>query len=120
MQYQSITMIVQAALKTILSIALVLANFGVYGAILGHTIAFILAGIFAIILFYTQVYKKLNNNKNKTSILKTTKQMLRYGLPQSGALIMAGFLLQFYVFLIAFYVSDQLIGNYNLAINFLL
>ena len=44
--------------------------------------------------------------------------MLRYGLPQSGAIIMSGFLLQFYAFLIAFYLSDQIIGNYNLALNF--
>lgn len=118
MQYQSITLIVQAILKTILSVALVLANLGVYGAILGHTIAFILAGIFAIILFYTQIYKKLNNNENKTTTLKTIKKMLKYGLPQSGAIIMTGFLLQFYAFLIAFYLSDQIIGNYNLALNF--
>ncbi len=118
MQYQSITLILQSSLKAIISIILVISNFGVYGAIIGHTIGFTIAGIFAIILMYTQIFKKLKNSENKTSFLKTIKRMLRYGLPESGALIMTGFLIQFYAFLIAFYLSDQIIGNYNLALNF--
>ena len=118
MQYQSLGLIVQSILKASISIVLVWANFGVEGAILGHTIAYIVAGIFAITLFLTQIYNKLSNNENKTSILTTIKKMLRYGLPQSGAIIMAGLLMQFYAFLIALYLSNQTIANYNLAINF--
>jgi O-antigen/teichoic acid export membrane protein len=94
------------------------ANFGVQGAILGHTIAYVIAGVFAITLLLTQIYRKLNNNENQTSILATMKRMLRYGLPQSGAIILNGLLMQFYAFLIALYLTDQTIANYNLAINF--
>ena len=118
MQYQSISLIVQSILKASISIILVWANFGVQGAILGHTIAYILAGTFAITLLLTKIYKKLNNNENKTSIPTTIKKMLRYGLPQSGAIILNGLLMQFYAFLIALYLTDQTIANYNLAINF--
>ena len=118
MHYQSLSLIVQSILKATISIALVWANFGVQGAILGHTIAYILAGIFALTLLLTQIYNKLNNNQNKASILTTMKKMLRYGLPQSGAIILNGLLMQFYAFLIALYLTDQTIANYNLAINF--
>ena len=118
MQYESISLIVQSTLKASISIGLVWANFGVQGAILGHTIAYVVAGIFAITLLLTQIYNKLNNNENETSILTTMKRMLRYGLPQSGAIIMSGLLMQFYAFLIALYLTDQTIANYNLAINF--
>jgi O-antigen/teichoic acid export membrane protein len=118
MEYQSISLIVQSSLKAALSIILVLANFGVYGAVMGHTVAFIVSGVFAILLLYLLIFKKLKKSNDKTSMLKIIKRMLRYGLPESGALIMAGFLLQFYAFLIAFYLSDQVIGNYNLALNF--
>jgi O-antigen/teichoic acid export membrane protein len=44
--------------------------------------------------------------------------MFKYGLPLSGSIIMTGFMTQFYAFLIAIYLSDQIVGNYNLAINF--
>ena len=118
MQYRSISLIIQSILKASISIALVWANFGVSGAILGHTIAYIVAGIFAITLLFTQIYKKLNNNQNKPSTLTTMKKMLKYGLPQSGAIILSGLLMQFYAFLIALYLSNQTIAHYNLAINF--
>ena len=118
MKYQSISLIIQSTLKAIISVTLVWANFGVSGAILGHTISYIIAGIFAITLLFTQIYHKLNNSENETSILTNMKKMLRYGLPQSGAIIMSGLLMQFYAFLIAIYLTDQTIANYNLAINF--
>ena len=118
MQYHSITLVFQSTLKTILMIALVLSNFGVYGAILGHTIAFLISGIVGITLLYFKIYKKLNNKNNKHEIKKTLKNMFKYGLPISGSIILNGFMAQFYAFLIAIYLSDQIVGNYNLALNF--
>ena len=118
MQYHSATLVIQALFKTILMIALVLSNLEVYGAVLGTTIAFLITGIVGITLLYFKIYKKLNNKTNKHQIIPTLKTMFKYGLPLSGSIIMAGFMIQFYAFLIAIYLSDQIVGNYNLAINF--
>lgn len=116
MQYHSITLVIQAIFKTVLMITFVLADFGVYGALLGHTMAFLITGIVGIILLYFKIYKKLKSNN--LEILKTLRKMLRYGLPLSGAVIINGFTTQFYSFLIAIYLSNQIVGNYNLAVNF--
>ncbi len=118
MQYHSLTLVVQSILKTTLMIVLVLSNFGVYGAILGQTVAFLITGIVGIIILYLKIYKKLNNKNNKHEIILTLKKMFKYGLPLSGAVIMNGFMIQFYTFLIAIYLSDQIVGNYTLALNF--
>ena len=118
MQYHSITLVIQSSFKTILMIILVLSNLGVYGAILGHTIAFLITGIVGITLLYFKIYKKLNNKNNKPEIIQTLKNMFKYGLPISGSIILNGIMTQFYAFLIAIYLSDQIVGNYNLALNF--
>lgn len=118
MQYHSTTLVIQSSLKTILMITLVISNFGVYGAILGHTIAILVTGISGLTILYFKFYKKLNNKNNKKEIKQTLKQMFKYGLPLSGTAILNGFTTQFYAFLIAIYLSNQIVGNYNLATNF--
>ncbi len=44
--------------------------------------------------------------------------MLHYGVPLSISFILGGFLVQFYSFMMAFYCSDVMIGNFQAAINF--
>lgn len=118
MQYHSLSLLIQSSAKTILMIVLVISNFGVRGAVLGHTIAYLITGIVGVAILYLKIYKKLNNQNHKYKILSTLKKMFKYGLPLSGSIILGGFLTQFYAFLIAIYLSDQIVGNYNLALNF--
>ena len=48
------------------------------------------------------------------------KVLLRFGLPLAFGDVIGGFLTSFYTFLLAIYVANNaLIGNYNLASNFL-
>ena len=51
--------------------------------------------------------------------MKTTKTMLKYGLPLSIGAILSGFLTQFNSTIMAIFVTDNsLIGNYSVALNF--
>ena len=119
MQYHSATLIVQSIMKTILMVILVYSNFGVYGAIMGQTIAVLVTGMISVTLLYFKIYKNLRKqNENKLEITKTLKKLLKYGLPLSGSFILNGFVAQFYIILIAINITDQIIGNYNLALNF--
>lgn len=118
MEYHSTILIVQSILRAVLMILLVLLGLGAYGAIIGHAIAYLITGLTSIILLYMIVYKRLNKENHKLEIFVTIKKMLRYGLPISGSMILDGFLTQFYSFLIAIYLSDQIVGNYQAAINF--
>ena len=119
MKYHSFTLITHSIFKTGFMAIFVIAGFGVYGAIIGFTTASLLTGITAILLFYTKIYKQLQNQKTtKKELITKLKTMFRYGLPLSAATILGGFNGQFYAFLIAIYTTDHLIGNFHVATNF--
>jgi O-antigen/teichoic acid export membrane protein len=66
------------------------------------------------------IYKKLPKPEGgKLEIGQNVKIMLKFGLPLSVGVILAGFLLQYYNFLLYIYVPDDaLIGNLAMAQNF--
>jgi len=123
MHLNSIMLIVQSTVKTALIIALVIwlnpLGLGTTGAITGYTVAVLFAGLIGILLAYT-MYKSLPKTTNsKLEILSTIKTMLKYGLPVSVGAILSGFLLQFYTWVMAIYVTNNAaIGNYTVALNF--
>jgi O-antigen/teichoic acid export membrane protein len=119
MHLNSIMVVSQSVIKTALIIALVLIGLGTYGAITGYTVATLLAGLIGILLMFT-LYKKLPKPEGgKLEIGKNIKIMLKYGLPLSIGVILTGFLLQYYNFLLYIYVADNaIIGNLAIAQNF--
>ena len=119
MHLNSIMVVSQSILKTALIIAFVLLGLGTYGAITGFALATLFAGLIGVLLMFT-IYKRLPSpNVNKLKIGNNIKKMLNYGLPLSLGNIIAGFLLQYYNFLLYIYISDNaLIGNYAIAKNF--
>ena len=119
MHLNSIMVVSQSIIKTAIIIALVLIGLGTYGAITGYTIATLLAGLIGVLLMFT-IYKKLPKpGGTKLVIGHNIKIMLKYGLPLSIGVILTGFLLQYYNFLLYIYVADNaLIGNLAIAQNF--
>jgi O-antigen/teichoic acid export membrane protein len=119
MELNSLTTICQAILKSAISPLLVLLGYGALGAVLGYTISFLVAGIIGLATLYFVLVKNLKRrSKKRTGLSKTLKKMLRYGVPLSISSIIGGFLLQFYGFMMAFYCSDAMIGNYQVATQF--
>jgi len=125
MELHSITMMSRTIIKTVFSPILVLLGLGALGAVVGGTIAYIAAGILGLLILYRTIYKSLVTkdfsplSKDKEpGIRETMKNMLKYGLPLSISTILRGALTQFYSFLMAIYVVDLLIGNYQVALNF--
>jgi len=120
MELHSLTMISQSTIKTTASPLLVLLGYGALGAVLGHTFSLLTAGIVGLAMLYFLLFKKLprNNNPHKSDMMKTLKTMLRFGVPLSISTILGGFLIQFYGFVMAFYCTDVMIGNYHIAASF--
>jgi len=119
MGFNSFTLICQSSLKVFLAVLFIFLGYGTLGAVLGHTVAVLIVGALAIIIFYFVFYRKIHESENDGSSLSgTLKTMLRYGLPLSVSAILAGFLSQFYSFLMIIYCSDLMIGNYSMALNF--
>ena len=118
MELNSIVMVCQAILKTVLAPLLVIIGLGAFGAVFGTVMASLTAGATGILILYLTIYRKLQKLNNGPKIAETIKTMFKFGLPLSISAIISGFLVQFYNFLIAIYCTDILIGNYSVATNF--
>jgi stage V sporulation protein B len=119
MHLNSVMLIVQSIVKTILIIALVVLGLGTLGAIIGFSVGLFFAGAIGVLLTYTMYRSLPKPLDSKLELLKTTKTMLTYGLPVSIGSILSGFLTTFYSNIMALFVTDNaLIGNYSVALNF--
>jgi O-antigen/teichoic acid export membrane protein len=120
MELNSIMLIAQSTIKTIIMITLVILGLSTSGAVLGYTVSMIIAGLIGLALVWTQ-YKNLPKLADvKLEIKAYTKSMLSYGTPLSLSAIISGFQVQYYAFLLpVFYVTDNTaIGNYGIASTF--
>jgi len=119
MHLNSIMLIVQSLVKTGLIIGLVLLGLGTLGAVVGFSVAVLVAGITGLLLMYTMYTSLPKPVGGKLELGATTKMMLKYGLPLSVSGILTGFLTQFYSYIMAIFVTDNsAIGNYGVAISF--
>jgi O-antigen/teichoic acid export membrane protein len=119
MHLNSAMVVSQSIIKTILAPALVLLGLGLYGAVIGNTVAYLITALIGILLVGT-IYRNLPSlASNKLEIKKNIKVLLRFGLPLSFGDVIGSFLMQFYSFILAIFVANNaLIGNYTLASNF--
>ncbi|MEM3704060.1 MAG: oligosaccharide flippase family protein, partial [Candidatus Bathyarchaeia archaeon] len=119
MKLNSLTTVCQAVVKTLVAPLLVLAGYSALGAVLGYTLSFIAASLIGLIILYISIFRRIERkNLQKSSLSKTLGEMLHYGVPLSISSILAGFLQQFYAFLMAIYCTDAMIGNYQVATQF--
>ena len=119
MHLNSIMIVVQSIVKTALILTFVILGFGTLGAVTGFSIGVLIAGATGVLLIYTMYQSLPKPTDNKLELLKTIKNMLKYGLPLSIGVILTGFLTQFYNYIMYIFVTDNsLIGNYSVALNF--
>ena len=121
MHVNSLMIVSQAIVKTVLAPALVLIGLGLYGAIVGYSVSYFATVLIGLLLVWT-IYKSLPSlPSNKLDFTRNIKLMLRFGLPLGLSDILGGFLMQFYSFILAIYVANNaLIGNFSLASNFVI
>jgi O-antigen/teichoic acid export membrane protein len=118
MELNSITLIIQSCLNTVLMASLILLGLGAFGAILGTTIAVLIAGFVSIFILLRLYRRSQEATNDRLKIGETIRHMFKFGLPLSFSVIISGFLAQFYNFLIAIYATNLMIGNYAVATNF--
>ena len=115
----SFTVICQAIVKTVIGSVLVFLGYSVLGAVIGYGVGFIAAGIIGLATFYFILFRPLRKKATgNSSITKTLKEMLKYGVPLSISGILGGILGQFYSFIVVPLTSNTLYGNYITALNF--
>ena len=112
-------LVVQSLVKTGLILALVILGFGTLGAVIGFSLGVLVAGVTGVLLIYVMYRALPKPPEGKLEFIKTTKIMLKYGLPLSIGGILGGFLTQFYSTILYIFVTDNsLIGNYSVSLNF--
>jgi O-antigen/teichoic acid export membrane protein len=95
MELHSITLILQSSLKATLSLLLVIFGLGVFGAVIGNTIAALTSGLLSTSMLYIVIYKNTEKiAKEKLRIIENIKTMFKYGLPISISAILNGLLAQ--------------------------
>ncbi|KON32560.1 MAG: hypothetical protein AC479_07335 [miscellaneous Crenarchaeota group-6 archaeon AD8-1] len=117
-EYNSLVLLFLSIIRTILTSTFVIVGLGAFGATIGYSLSLVLAGATSLLLILI-IFKELPKSSFKEiKLIENLKFMFRYGFPLSVVSIVRGFTLQFYLVLLAIYASDQLIGNYSVATNF--
>ena len=92
MELNSITLICQSTIKTVIVPVLVVLGLGAFGATVGTTIASLIAGLISILLLWIIYKNLLKSNNNGLDLVENIKVMFKYGLPLSISAIISGFL----------------------------
>jgi O-antigen/teichoic acid export membrane protein len=120
MGLNNIMVIGQSVIRTLLTIALLIVGLSISGAVIGFTVASLIAGLIGIVLMWVILKDLPKPASLKLELKEYITEMLKYGVPLSLAVIVSGFLAQFYTFLLPIYYSfdNSIIGNYGIAQNF--
>jgi len=118
MKLNTYTIVCAAIVQSTFAPLLVYLGYGAWGAIVGYTVASIVAGLVAVLLMYFCIFRQLSLSRGKLEIRRTLKPLLSYGFPLATAVILSGIIVHFYSFLMASYCDVTQIGNLRVASNF--
>jgi O-antigen/teichoic acid export membrane protein len=127
MELNNVSLIVQAVVKVVLVSSLVLLGFGVFGAVVGYVVSFVVAGAAGILLLWLFCRGFKGSSSGSLGPLGEAVPsgeavglggMVRYGLPLSIAAIIGSFQTQFYTVLMGVYAPADAVGNYAIAATF--
>jgi stage V sporulation protein B len=107
--------VLQAGLKLVLTVGLILAGFGVLGAVVGHTLSYLVQGVLATIFLYVAHMRPWSRASN--TFFADTRMMLGYGIPPYAGNIVSGLATQYVTIILAAIATNAVIGYYQAALN---
>jgi stage V sporulation protein B len=116
MQYSASTQIIYSLLKSILSPALILLGFGIGGAIAGFIIGVLFAGAIGTILLFAKRARSTSSLASRPAV--QLRALISYSLPLYMASLLSVLITQYQNLVLARFVNDMQIGNFNAAWNF--
>jgi O-antigen/teichoic acid export membrane protein len=117
-EYSAIVNNTQAIGKVLIASSLVIIGFGVFGALVGFVIGYLIGIVAALLLFYKS-YRQIDNVKDDTKSYDVVRSILRYGLPIFITNILAGIGAQYQSIILATFVPNDAVGNFNASMNFI-
>jgi O-antigen/teichoic acid export membrane protein len=118
----------QAILKLIISITLILLGLGVFGALYGYVVSYLLAGIFGVLLFYITKFRQVSTNSvnvasrgkmwRLSDFVSDVRKLVGYGLPlYTGNVILVFSQQPFFAVILSIITTNAIIGYYSAALN---
>lgn len=117
-EYNAFAMNIQAVAKTLTSIALVVLGFGVFGAVTGQVLSYVVAAAASLCLLFFIRFEK-RTSKINGGFASGIKELLRYSAPLYVSLLLTGSIPLFKSFFLGVFVTDSEVGNYKAAVNFI-
>ena len=107
--------VLQAGLKLVLTVGLILAGFGVLGAVVGHMLSYLVEGTLATLFLFVVHMRPWSRESN--TFFADTKMMVRYGFPPFAGNVISGLAGNYVTILLAVIATDAVIGYYQAALN---
>jgi O-antigen/teichoic acid export membrane protein len=115
MKVSALVMTIRAFARSSLSPLLIIVGLGIFGALLGQVVCYVIAVAVGITSLSLMLYKSHDDPGSSLDILKT---MLKYGTPLYLSGLLGLFVLQFQTIILAFFTSNAQIGNFQVATLF--
>jgi O-antigen/teichoic acid export membrane protein len=119
MEGKAIMDVVQGLVKGILSPVLVYFGFGIIGAVLGHVLSFIMSAIVGLILIFLNFKNVKGDIFLNINMKEEISLLVGYGIPLFVGTFFTGIVLRFRDLLLSWYISTEIIGNFNVALRFI-
>jgi O-antigen/teichoic acid export membrane protein len=124
MEYGALVIDVQALAKAVASILFVILGLSVIGALVGHVLSFLAAGVLGGALLYFKMYRHLNSDRDdnvqvEDSWKDSLKILLSYGSPLYISALLLGVIPQLQSIILSVFTSDYDIGNFKASLNFI-
>jgi stage V sporulation protein B len=118
MHYSAVTQILYSALKSTLAPVLILLGFAIEGAIAGYIIAILIAGAFGTIILFARHVRTTSPTTTPSQEPVQLSALINYSLPLYLASLLSVLITQYQNLVLARFVNDIQIGNFNAAWNF--
>ncbi|MFQ6053120.1 MAG: oligosaccharide flippase family protein, partial [Candidatus Bathyarchaeia archaeon] len=108
----------QGLIKGVSAPLLVYLGFGVSGAVIGIVLSYLFAAPVGLLLAFFSSPRRARVEMEPPDTWRSLRLMLAFGLPLFLGGLVAGFAGRLQGFLLSWFVSDELIGNYGVAFRF--
>jgi len=117
MGWASFASILQAGLRLSIAPILVAAGFGVYGALTGFNVGYLLAGGAAGAAFYALKLRGVGEEGGTSRFVADVREMVSYGVPAYVGAVLTGVANYYVTLLVAAIAADAVVGYFQAANN---
>jgi O-antigen/teichoic acid export membrane protein len=118
-EYSALADNIQATSKAVITVALVLAGFSVFGTVVGVVLSYVIGGVISLIILISMLEKYTSQGNDNLTFTQSIKTLTTYGIPLYISALFSGFVLPYQNLILGLFTTNTVIGNYQAAVNFI-